>query len=239
MPARVAGILFHLVTVVIIAGVIMQNTNAQTYDKKRADMVETQIAKRGIKSNLVLSAMRKVPRHLFVPANVASLAYTDRPLPIGYDQTISQPFIVGFMSEALEVKPGDKVLEIGTGSGYQAAVLAEMGLEVWTIEIVPELAKMAQENLQNTGYSKVHVKCGNGFKGWPEQAPFDAIILTAAPMDIPRTLLEQLKTGGVMVLPVGPVYSIQKLIKVVKTEEGIKQKTLLPVRFVPMIKSYL
>ncbi|WP_462317273.1 protein-L-isoaspartate(D-aspartate) O-methyltransferase [Marinilabilia sp.] len=217
----------------------MYDAKAQQYEEARAKMVDTQIAQRGIRSNNVLEAMRKVPRHLFVPSNLVSLAYSDRPLPIGYEQTISQPYIVAFMSEALDVDPGDKILEIGTGSGYQAAVLAEMGMEVWTMEIVPGLADFARENLKKTGYSQVNVKCGNGFKGWPEQAPFDAIILTAAPNQIPETLVEQLKINGTMILPVGPVQSIQKLIKVTRTEKGIKQKTLLPVRFVPMIKSYL
>jgi len=239
MPVSRAGIFFQMILFFLSTGVLMQNLNAQKHEEERLDMVETQIAQRGIKSELVLGAMQKVPRHMFVPANLESIAYYDRPLPIGYDQTISQPYIVAFMSEALDINTGDKILEIGTGSGYQAAVLAEMGMEVWTIEIVPELAKMAQKNLEEAGYSQVNVKCGNGFKGWPDQAPFDAIILTAAPKEIPQTLVEQLITGGTMILPVGPVYSIQKLIKVTKKEKGIKQKTLLPVRFVPMIKSYL
>ncbi|PWE00894.1 protein-L-isoaspartate(D-aspartate) O-methyltransferase [Marinilabilia rubra] len=239
MPAFSAGILFQTFIFLLLFALMMMEADAQQYEEERADMVDNQIAQRGIKSRHVLSAMKKVPRHMFVPSNLASMAYSDRPLPIGYDQTISQPFIVAFMSEALDVKEGDKILEIGTGSGYQAAILAEMGLEVWTIEIVPELAEMAKKNLKETGYIEVNVKCGNGFKGWPRQAPFDAIILTAAPKDIPQTLVDQLKTGGTMILPVGPVYSVQKLIKVTKKEKGIKQKTLLPVRFVPMIKSYL
>ncbi len=239
MPAPKAGILFQTIIFLIPFGLIMYDAKAQQYEEARAKMVDTQIAQRGIRSNNVLEAMRKVPRHLFVPSNLVSLAYSDRPLPIGYEQTISQPYIVAFMSEALDVDPGDKILEIGTGSGYQAAVLAEMGMEVWTMEIVPGLADFARENLKKTGYSQVNVKCGNGFKGWPEQAPFDAIILTAAPNQIPETLVEQLKINGTMILPVGPVQSIQKLIKVTRTEKGIKQKTLLPVRFVPMIKSYL
>lgn len=239
MPALSAGILFQMFIFLTPFGLIMHSASAQEYEKERADMVETQIEHRGIRSNNVLEAMKKVPRHMFVPSNAVSMAYSDRPLPIGYDQTISQPYIVAFMSEALDVDPGDKILEIGTGSGYQAAVLAEMGMEVWTIEIVPKLAEFAKENLKKTGYSQVNVKCGNGFKGWPDQAPFDAIILTAAPDEIPETLVDQLKTGGTMILPVGPVHSIQRLIKVTRKEKGIKQKTLLPVRFVPMIKSYL
>ena len=217
----------------------MQDSTAQEYQEERHEMVQTQIRSRGIKSSQVLEAMRKVPRHRFIPERLASLAYSDRPLPIGHEQTISQPFIVAFMTEALGIKEGEKVLEIGSGSGYQAAILAEMGAEVWTIEIVPELAEMAEKNLTEAGYTNVHVKCGNGYKGWPEEAPFDAVIITAAPESIPKKLVDQLKTGGTMILPVGSVNSIQSLKKIVKKEDGIKQKTLIPVRFVPMVRPSL
>lgn len=216
----------------------MRDIQAQDYQEERDEMVRTQIEARGIKSQIVLEAMQKVPRHLFVPEKLKPDAYTDRPLSIGHEQTISQPFIVGFMSESLAAEPGDKVLEIGTGSGYQAAVLAEMGLEVWSIEIIPELAEQAKENLEKAGYQNVNVKEGNGYQGWPEEAPFDAVIITAAPESIPDALVEQLRTGGVMVLPVGSLHTVQSLKKVEKKEEGITQSTLLPVRFVPMVKEY-
>ncbi len=222
-----------LFSTVFFAGI---NINAQNYESQRNQMVRNQIKARGIKSKTVTDAMRKVPRHLFVPKNMAHLAYTDRPLPIGHDQTISQPYIVGYMSETLDLNPGSKVLEIGTGSGYQAAILAEMGMDVWTIEIVPELAEQAKENLEKAGYRNVHVKHGDGYKGWPGQAPFDGIIVTAAPEQIPEALVEQMKVGATMVLPVGPTGSVQSLKKVIKKEDGITQTTLLPVRFVPMVK---
>jgi protein-L-isoaspartate(D-aspartate) O-methyltransferase len=234
-----AGIFFKFCFIFLILTHPMENTLAQDYNSERNIMVRNQVKGRGIKSAAVLSAMRKVPRHKFVPLNMAPLAYSDRPLSIGHEQTISQPFIVAYMSETLDLKPGSKVLEIGTGSGYQAAVLAEMGMEVWSIEIIPELAMQAEKNLQNAGIYNVSVKCGNGYKGWPEEAPFDAVIITAAPKSIPRDLVQQMKVGGVMVVPVGPVDSVQSLKKVTKKEEGITQTTLLPVRFVPMVKSYL
>lgn len=225
---------------IILTSVLsMNNLHAQDFQEERQKMVRNQIKARGIKSSAVLEAMREVPRHLFVPQNIARLAYGDRPLSIGHEQTISQPFIVAYMSEALDVEPGSKILEIGTGSGYQAAVLAEMGMDVWSIEIVPELAEQAQINLEKAGYNNVHVKQGDGYKGWPGEAPFDAIIITAAPPSIPETLVEQLKVGGNMVVPVGPVNSVQSLKKITKEEEGTTQTTLMPVRFVPMIKSEL
>lgn len=231
-----AGIFLIPVFLILTLLLPMDNLHAQDYKDEREEMVQSQIRSRGVKSQRVLEAMRTVPRHLFVPERVAQLAYSDRPLTIGHDQTISQPFIVAFMTDNLDVKPGEKVLEIGSGSGYQAAVLAEMGVEVWTIEIVPELAEMAEENLKKAGYDDVNVKCGDGYKGWPEEAPFDAVIITAAPESIPDALVEQLKVGGTMILPVGPVNSVQSLKKIIKKEDGIKQNTLIPVRFVPMVK---
>jgi len=195
-------------------------------------MVREQIEARGVKDSLVLAAMRKVPRHLFVPERYRGEAYADHPLPIGHGQTISQPYIVAYMTEALGLKGNEKVLEIGTGSGYQAAVLAEIVDSVFTIEIIPELARSAEQRLKNLGYRNVFVRCGDGYKGWPEHAPFDAIIVTAAPDHIPQPLVNQLKGGGRMVIPVGSMF--QELVLVVKRKEGIEKHPLLPVRFVPM-----
>ncbi len=202
------------------------------YTKLRKQMVERQIIARGVKDTNVIRAMEKVPRHKFVPPSEEAYAYLDEPRPIGHGQTISQPYIVAFMTEQLHLRPTDRVLEIGTGSGYQAAVLAEIADSVYTIEIVPELARRARERLEELGYTNVFVKQGDGYNGWPEKAPFDAIIVTAAPPNIPPPLLEQLKVGGVMVLPVGEY--VQELVVVHKTEEGISMKNVLPVRFVPM-----
>ncbi len=205
----------------------------EVFARRRLQMVETQIKARGVKDTLVLKAMKKVPRHLFVPEKLKSMAYWDRPLPIGEDQTISQPYIVAFMTEQLKLKGSEKVLEIGTGSGYQAAVLAEIVKEVYTIEIVPTLGERARSLLQKLGYKNVHVKIGDGYRGWPEHAPFDAIIITAAPDHIPQPLIEQLKRGGRMILPVGDLY--QDLTLVTKDMEGnVWKKSVLPVIFVPM-----
>jgi len=221
-----------------VSPAFMQTTEIHPYKEQQEAMVRNQIIARGIKAKAVVEAMRKVPRHLFVPYNTRSFAYNDQPLPIGHNQTISQPYIVAYMTEALGAKAGDKVLEIGTGSGYQAAILAEMGIDVYTIEIIPKLAETAKRNLKRSGYDQVNTRCGDGYAGWPEEAPFDAIIITAAPETIPLALVEQLKTGGTMILPVGPRNSTQSLKKVVKKSKGIRQTTLLPVRFVPMIRSY-
>ncbi len=206
--------------------------NEDYYAKLRKQMVEQQIIARGVKDPAVIRAMESVPRHLFVPESEMAYAYLDEPRPIGHGQTISQPYIVAFMTEQLHLKPTDRVLEIGTGSGYQAAVLAEIVDSVYTIEIVSELARIASERLQELGYDNVQVKQGDGYNGWPEKAPFDAIIVTAAPPNIPPPLLEQLKIGGVMVLPVGEY--VQELVVVQKSEEGISMRNVLPVRFVPM-----
>ena len=198
----------------------------------RLSMVEDQIERRGVNNENVLEAMREVPRHEFVPDHLKKYAYADEPLPIGEDQTISQPYIVAYMTEYLQLGGGDKVLEIGTGSGYQAAVLAEIVDTVYTIEIVEVLAKQAEKTLDRLGYENVLVKRGDGYAGWPEHAPYDAIIITAAPTKIPQPLLEQLKIGGIMILPLGD-YS-QELVLIEKNLKGFEQKTLLPVRFVPM-----
>jgi protein-L-isoaspartate(D-aspartate) O-methyltransferase len=210
-----------------------QVQNDQTWQAARHRMVETQIRTRGIRSQAVLDAMLRVPRHLFVPMGVRALAYEDRPLPIGSNQSISQPYIVAYMTEALQAAPGEKVLEIGTGSGYQAAVLAELVREVYSIEIIPELVDRARQNLAQAGYRNVHVRTGNGYLGWPEEAPFPRIIVTAAPPVIPPALLEQLAVGGTMVLPVGTM--LQEMTIVTKTAQGAIQQRTIPVRFVPMV----
>lgn len=201
--------------------------------QKRKKMVAEQIKARGITDKQVLGAMEKVRRHLFVVPELSNLAYEDTPLPIGHNQTISQPYIVAYMTQAAGLKPGERVLEIGTGSGYQAAILAEIVKEVYTIEILKPLADSAGERLKGLGYKNIFVKWGDGYKGWPEYAPFDAIIVTAAPDEIPQELLKQLKVGGRMVIPIGSVF--QELYLVVRTESGIEKKNLLPVRFVPMV----
>lgn len=197
-------------------------------------MVEEDIAGRGIENPAVLEAMRSVPRHGFVRKGDRSRAYADKPLPIGEGQTISQPYIVAYMTEILELQPGDRVLEIGTGSGYQAAVLAEITDKVYSIEIIDELAARAQENLAQNGYSEVKVKQGDGYYGWEQYAPFDAIIVTAAAGHIPPPLLEQLKPDGRMVIPIGGVYEVQTLMLVEKQASGeVRTERLMPVRFVP------
>ena len=203
------------------------------YTRKRTLMVDEQIEARGISDEKVLEAMRSVVRHLFVPAIWRFMAYADRPLGIGYGQTISQPYIVAYMTEAALLAPGDKVLEIGTGSGYQAAILAEIVGDVYTIEIVELLAESSEKRLKGLGYTNIFVRYGDGYKGWPEEAPFDAIVVTAAPAAIPEELVGQLKVGGRMVIPVGSFY--QQLYRITKTENGTKKETLLPVRFVPMV----
>jgi protein-L-isoaspartate(D-aspartate) O-methyltransferase len=198
-------------------------------------MVETQIAARDVKDPNVLKAMRTVPRHAFIPPSGQRYAYADHPLPIGYDQTISQPYIVAFMTEALKLDPNSVVFEIGTGSGYQAAVCAEICKEVYSIEIVEELARISKARLKDLGYPNVFTKAGDAFFGWPENAPFDAIIGTAAAGRIPDPLIEQLKPGGRMILPYGSPYGFQYLVVITKDKEGnLKSKNVMPVRFVPM-----
>jgi len=199
-------------------------------------MVEQQIEARGIRDPATLVAMRAVPRHRFVPPELSRHAYDDRPLPIGNGQTISQPYIVAFMTEAARIRPGDKVLEIGTGSGYQAAVAAELTDRVYSIEIIPEIAARAAVTLKELGYERVRVRAGDGYKGWPEEAPFDVILITAAPEQIPPPLLEQLREGGRMVIPVGPQRAGQELLLVTKQDGKIQRRTLLPVRFVPFTR---
>jgi protein-L-isoaspartate(D-aspartate) O-methyltransferase len=203
----------------------------------RQRMVAEQLTAPGrdITNAQVLTAMGKVPRHEFVPEGLRSLAYQDRPLPIGHDQTISQPYIVAFMTEQLEPRPTDCVLEIGTGSGYQAAVLADLVAQVYTIEIIKDLAEGAASNLRRLGYTNVHVRAGDGYKGWPEAAPFDAIIVTCAPEKVPQPLVEQLKNGGRMIIPVGSTWN-QELVLLRKHGDKLDRHAVLPVRFVPMTR---
>lgn len=208
----------------------------EEYRKERERMVRQQIAARGIKDNATLEAMRKVERHRLVPEDMLRYAYEDSPLPIGNGQTISQPYIVALTTEQVRPRPGMKVLDVGTGSGYQAAVLAEIVDEVYSIEIVEELAHRAKHNLAEMGYDNIHVKAGDGYHGWEEHAPFDAIVVAAAPATIPQPLLDQLKPGGRLVIPVGEAGD-QHLRLVEKTKDGkIKERNLLPVRFVPFTR---
>ena len=204
----------------------------EDFAEERERMVAGQIEARGVRDPRVLAALRAIPRHEFVPPAQRIHAYEDRPLPIGEGQTISQPYIVAVMTELLELDGSEKVLEVGTGSGYQAAVLGRLAREVYSIEIVPELARRAEADLERLGYANVHVRDGDGYRGWPEHAPFDVIIVTAAPGHVPAPLVEQLALGGRMVLPVGDVF--QDLVLVTRGAEGVRQERLLGVRFVPM-----
>ena len=211
-----------------------KNTNSvwDEFKKERREMVDQQIRARGITDNAVLKAMEKVPRHKFVLASHTKLAYADTPLPIEMSQTISQPFIVAYMTEAADISKKEKVLEIGTGSGYQAAVLGEIAKEVYSIEIIPELSERASRVLDELGYKNVFVKTGNGYLGLPEQAPFDAIVVTAAPDEIPQALIDQLAVDGRMIIPVGN--KNQEMVVIKKTKKGVTEKRTMQVRFVPM-----
>lgn len=203
--------------------------------KERYRLVESGIKDQGIEDPATLEAMRQVPRHRFVPDKLQEFAYMNRPLPIGYDQTISQPYIVAYMTAMLELAPGEKVLEIGTGSGYQAAVLSELTPYVYTIEIVEELGKQARSLFKELGYETIQTKIGDGYKGWPEHAPFDAILLTAAPPEIPQPLIDQLKPGGILIAPVGRTDETQYLTRVTKSSSGkVRYERDIAVRFVPM-----
>lgn len=209
-----------------------RQSSTPNWTAARMQMVDEQIAARDIKNPRVLEAMRRVPRHEFVPESMRGSAYADTPLPIGHDQTISQPYIVAYMTEALELDAAHRVLEIGTGSGYQAAVLGELAKEVFTIEIVAPLADRARQTLVTLGYQNVHVRTGNGYLGWPEQAPFDRVMVTAAPDAVPPALIDQLKVGGLMAIPVG--IGDQELRILRRTTRGVETVRTLPVRFVPM-----
>jgi protein-L-isoaspartate(D-aspartate) O-methyltransferase len=199
---------------------------------QRRTLVEA-LKSQGLKNSSVLDALLKVPRHKFVPASHRHRAYENRALPIAHDQTISQPYIVGYMTEAADIAPGDRVLEIGTGSGYQAAVLGELAKEVHSIEIVPSLADSARNLLRELGYKNVQVKTGNGYLGWPEHAPFDAIIVTAAPPEVPQALVDQLAVGGTMVVPVGAEF--QEMVIITRKESGVVERRTIPVAFVLMV----
>jgi protein-L-isoaspartate(D-aspartate) O-methyltransferase len=202
----------------------------------RERMVRDQIEERGVRHAGVLRAMREIPRHLFLPASVRELAYDDRPVPIGHGATISQPYIVAWMTELLEPRKAQRVLEIGTGSGYQAAVLAELVRHVYTIEIVPELAQSAQRLLEKLGYRNITVRQGDGYRGWPDEAPFDRVILTAAPRELPQTLIDQIAPGGRLVAPVGGSVFAQELVVVDKRPDGsIRRRSVGGVAFVPMV----
>ncbi len=209
-----------------------EHTLEQDWAARRKEMVDAQLRARDIRSERVLGAMLDVPRHLFVPESERDRSYDDSPLPIGYGQTISQPYIVAFMTEALDVAQDHRVLEIGSGSGYQAAVLSGLVRDVYTIEILAPLADRTRETLARLGYRNVHARTGNGYFGWPEHAPFDRIIVTAAPDDVPQALVEQLKIGGLMVIPVGT--TTQELRVLRRTSERMETLKTLPVRFVPM-----
>lgn len=232
MVARIVRLAGFLLVVFALAPCAQSQTTEQS-QAARTRMIDTQLKAREIRSAAVLNAMARVPRHLFVPDDVRLFAYDDRPLPIGLGQTISQPYIVAYMTEALELQPGETVLEIGTGSGYQAAVLAEIVKQVYTVEIIPELATRARQTLAQAGYRNVEVRSANGYRGWPERAPFPRIVVTAAPPEIPQALVDQLAVGGIMVVPVGTNY--QEMVIITKTANGVTQKKTIPVRFVPMV----
>ncbi len=227
---KLLGALAFLFLVVFV----FQSQDQPAWKQKAQKMVKEQIEERGIDNEKLLKVMRNTPRHQFVPEKYKKWAYDDRPLPIGHDQTISQPYIVALMTDLLQIKKDDKILEIGTGSGYQAAILAGLADQVYTIEIVEALANQAKKRLKQMGFSNIQVRHGNGYNGWPEHAPFDKIIVTAAPKKIPEALKNQLKKGGRMVLPVGDHFQQLKIVQ--KTKNGaIKEKNVTGVRFVPMV----
>jgi protein-L-isoaspartate(D-aspartate) O-methyltransferase len=228
------GAMKKILLLAILSSVVAR-CGQQQFEGARENMVQSQIVARGVTDSATLRAMRTVLRHEFVPPQWMGGAYADSPLPIGYGQTISQPYIVALMTELIKPHKSQRVLEIGTGSGYQAAVLAEIVDSVYTIELIPELAASSAERLKRLGYRNIVVREGDGYQGWEEHAPFEAILVTAASEEIPRPLIEQLSEGGVMVIPVGPVEAVQALTLVRKQKNGIITRTILPVRFVPLI----
>lgn len=235
MKCRILLPFLFLALILTVSVINISAKNSDPYIEIRQEMVRDQIQSRGVSDPEVLNAMKKVPRHEFVPGNLKFLSYYDGPLEIGEDQTISQPYIVAYMTELLELKPGEKVLEIGTGSGYQAAVLAEITDQVYTIEILKPLYDSAQEKLRELGYRNVQMKLGDGSLGWPEHAPFDKIIVTAAALnDVPQPLIDQMKEGGLIVIPVGEFY--QELIVGVKKNGKLEKTIKIPVRFVPLLE---
>ncbi len=223
-------------SLILLCAISTYSFEQDPFRQKREELVSQSIQKRGVKHQAVLQSMWTVPRHSFVPENSISRAYDDRPLGIGYGQTISQPFIVAYMTEAIDPKPDYKVLEIGTGSGYQAAVLAKIVREVYTIEIVPELGTTAKARLEKLGYNNVRVKVSDGYHGWPEHAPYDAIMVTAAAEFVPPPLLAQLKEGGKIIIPIGSPYMNQTLMLIEKKGKKVTTKSLLPVVFVPFTR---
>jgi protein-L-isoaspartate(D-aspartate) O-methyltransferase len=230
------GAAVGLLSAIVAFVAVPAQPTTESAGKRRIEMVEQQIAARGVTDRRVLDAMRKVPRERFVPAELAWRAYDDRPLPIGGGQTISQPYIVAYMTAVLRPAPSHRVLEIGTGSGYQAAVLGELAREVYTIEIVRDLARRATATLDALGYRNVHVREGDGYAGWPEHAPFDRILVTAAPEKIPQPLLDQLARGGLLVAPVGAQGATQWIVIAEKTDRGIVERRTIPVQFVPFTR---
>jgi len=228
---------FVTILILLLSGLLFPVDRFQeSFEKMRNDMVETQIVSRGISDRNVISAMKKVPRHIFVPEESISRSYGDHPLAIGYGQTISQPYIVAYMTELLKLRKGMKVLEIGTGSGYQAAIIAEMGCTVYTIEIVEPLASIAKERLFSLGYKNIFFRTGDGYSGWTEFAPFDAVIVTCAPTDIPEPLRAQLREGGKMIIPVGGI-PYQQLVLLTRKKDRMITRKIAPVMFVPMVDS--
>lgn len=211
---------------------LSEGIDEDRYIERRWDMVENQIVSRGINDARVIKAMLKVKRHLFVPKEYLDSAYSDKPIPIEKEQTVSQPYMVALMTELLNSSPGRKILEIGTGSGYQSAILAETGCDLYTIEIIEDIAANARKTLEKLGYSNIRYRIGDGYKGWEKNAPFEGIIVTAAPADIPDKLIEQLSQGGRMIIPVGDLS--QELLLIENTNEGVKRKKITAVRFVPM-----
>jgi protein-L-isoaspartate(D-aspartate) O-methyltransferase len=227
----------RVATLIILLIWLLPLRQQQDYVKRREEMVKSQIEKRGVEDRATLAALRKIPRHLFVPASSVDDAYDDRPLPIGYGQTISQPYIVAYMTEIIKPQSGHRVLEIGTGSGYQAAVLSEIVKEVYTIELIDSLGSQAKNRLNKLNYKNVTVKTGDGYYGWKDKSPFDAIIVTAAAEHIPPPLIEQLKEGGRMIIPVGSPFMVQQLMLVEKKNGKVRTTSLMPVRFVPFNRS--
>ena len=232
--------IFYALGLSLLSLVVLKEVAAasgpDSFAAKRQLMVAQQLKARDITDPRVLTAMGTVPRHRFVPEDLISQAYADHPLPIGSGQTISQPYIVALMTQWAEVKPGDKVLEVGTGSGYQAAILAELTDRVFSIELLPELAEAARARLRDLGYGRVQVKSGDGYQGWPEEAPFDAILVTATAPEVPPAMKQQLKEGGRLIIPVGPPGSVQELLLLRKVKGELKEEQRVPVLFVPLVK---
>ena len=231
----ISGLLSLLVLLPLLSSCQREDSGPEGFARRRSEMIQTQIKGRDITDEKTLEALRAVPRHEFVPEEYLSLAYADQPVPIGYGQTISQPYIVALMTETLNLRPTDKVLEIGTGSGYQAAILSKICASVYTVEIIPPLGETAKQRFKDLGYENITVKIADGYYGWAEHAPYDAIIVTAAATHIPPPLTEQLKVGGRMVIPVGGVFQVQSLMFIKKiSDKTVMSENLCPVRFVPL-----